>query len=405
VTRARRILALNAGSSSLKFLLADFGAAPADLRRGAVTAIGADARLVVRGLTGAAAPRPVPANDHAQALDVIIDALNDERASLLNQIAAVGHRIVHGGTEFTEPARLDAAALARLRALSRLAPLHLPAALQVIDRSATRMPGTPSIGIFDTAFFHALPAAARNYAVPADWSKELGLRRYGFHGIAHRDMWECAVRMLGAGRAHRVISFQLGNGCSAAAVLDGTPRDTSMGFTPLEGLVMGTRSGDIDPGILLELLDRGWTGEALRDALNHRSGLLGVSGLSANMAELLDTAGKGHAGASLAIDVFVHRARKYLGAYLAILGGADAIVFGGGIGEHAPDIRRRICAGMEWCGLRIDEASNEDGSGGDARISTPSSDIAVLVCAIDEERRIANEAHALLTSPPRQTPG
>lgn len=395
MTRARRILALNAGSSSLKFLLADLDRAPVEIRRGAVAAIGADARLLVRGAAGTAAAKAVPARDHGQAVDAILAALDAEDPSLLRGVAAIGHRIVHGGTDFTAPTPLDAAALARLRDIARLAPLHLPPALRVIEDCAMRLPGIPSIGVFDTAFFHALPAPARRYAVPADWSEALGLRRYGFHGIAHRDMWDCAQRTLGA-RARRVISFQLGNGCSAAAVLDGAPQDTSMGYTPLEGLVMGTRGGDLDPGILLELLDRGWTREALHEALHHRSGLLGVSGLSANMAELLAAASKGHAGAKLAIDLFVHRARKYLGAYLAALGGADAVAFGGGIGEHAQEIRRRICADMDWCGLRLDEAANAGCVGGGALVSDASSTIAVVVCAVDEERHIAQATDGLL---------
>lgn len=385
---ARKILAINAGSSSLKFLLADFGAR-ADSRRGVITAIGADARLSTGGTA-----RKVNAPDHARALDTIVDALDEEDPALLHGVAAVGHRLVHGGTHFSSPAWLDDAGIARLQELTPLAPLHLPAALQVIERLRARLPGVPAFGVFDTAFFHALPAVARDYAIPAEWSQGLGLRRYGFHGIAHRDMWDCAQRVLGPG-ARRVISFQLGNGCSAAAVLDGVPRDTSMGYTPLEGLVMGTRSGDLDPGILLDLLERGWTRATLHEALHHRAGLLGVSGLSSDMGQLLDAANKGHAGANLAIDLFVHRARKYLGAYLAVLGGADAIVFGGGIGEHAAEIRSRICAGMDWCGLRLDEVANAEHRGGSAQISIASSPVAALACAVDEEAHIARAAAAL----------
>lgn len=400
MTRATRILAINAGSSSLKFLLTEDTEGSGDFRRGAIAAIGADAQLQLRGRDGEIARRAVPAQNHAQALDAIVAALIDEHPSVLHEVAAVGHRLVHGGSDFAAPARLDASALSRLRALARLAPLHLPSALRVIERCNAHLPGAPAIGVFDTAFFRALPATARSYAIPPEWSA-LGLQRYGFHGIAHRDMWDCAQRMLGP-RAHRVISFQLGNGCSAAAVLDGTPRETSMGYTPLEGLVMGTRGGDLDPGVLLDLLERDWSREAVHDGLHHRSGLLGLSQLSANMAELLDAASQGHAGADLAIDVFAHRARKYLGAYLAVLGGADAIVFGGGIGEHSAEIRTRICAGMDWCGLKLDEAANAGHRGGSASIGMQSSPVAVLVCAVDEERHIARATAATLAVGGRQ---
>ncbi|MEQ1440710.1 acetate/propionate family kinase [Fontimonas sp. SYSU GA230001] len=398
MTRARTILALNAGSSSLKFLLADCAAEPREILRGAVSGIGANARLAIRGMPGLASPQPVAARDHGEALGAILDALDGVDAPSLRAVEAIGHRIVHGGPDFTAPARLDRATLARLHGIVRLAPLHLPPALQVIEGCAARLPGVPSIGIFDTAFFQPLPAVARRYALPAQWSEDLGLIRHGFHGIAHRDMYEYAVRALGAARARRVISFQLGHGCSTTAVLDGEPRDTSMGYTPLEGLVMGTRSGDLDPGILLDLLERGWTREALHEALHRRAGLLGVSGLSADMAQLLDAERNGHAGAHAAIEMFVHRARKYLGAYLAVLGGADAIVFGGGIGEHAADVRRRICAGLDWAGLRLDAAANAACVGGDALISPTSAPIAVLVRAVDEERQIAQAVHSLLAS-------
>jgi acetate kinase len=253
------------------------------------------------------------------------------------------------------------------------------------------------VAVFDTAFFHGLPEHARRYALPAEWGKTQGLRRYGFHGTAHRYLYERYVELSGADASRsRVVTLQLGQGCSMAAVRGGAPLDTSMGMTPLEGLVMATRCGDVDPGLLLRLLtERRFTPEALHDALNHRAGLLGLSGASGDMKELLRLEAR-HAGAALAIEVFCHRARKYLGAYMAVLEGADAVVFGGGIGENAPAIRERICRGLQWCGLAIDPNANGAALGAEARISTASSPLAAYVIPVDEESIIARETRRTL---------
>jgi acetate kinase len=250
------------------------------------------------------------------------------------------------------------------------------------------------VGVFDTAFFHALPDHVRAYALPSPWAAgPQSIRRYGFHGLAHRYMAERYSATYAAGKpSTRIITLQLGHGCSIAAIRNGQAIETSMGFTPLEGLIMATRPGDVDAGVLLHLLlHRGVTPEELNAGLNHRAGLLGLSGVTSDMRELLALEAEGHAGARLAVAAFCHRARKYVGACLAVLGGADAVVFGGGIGEHAATVRARICAGLDWAGLQLDEESNRSTCGEEARISTPDATIASYVIPVDEEALIARD--------------
>jgi acetate kinase len=258
------------------------------------------------------------------------------------------------------------------------------------------------VAVFDTAFHRSLPIVASRYAIPQELADKHHIQRYGFHGIAHRYLAErCAARMGRPLEDLKLITLQLGNGCSAAAVAAGRSVDTSMGLTPLEGLIMGTRSGDIDPslpgflarreGVAVEEVDR-W--------LNHRSGLLGLSGRSQDMRELLHAEQEGDAGASLAIDMFCYRARKYVGAYLAVLGGADAVVFGGGIGENAPAVRARICSGMDWCGLSLDPGRNAGTIGREGRISAEGAGLEAHVLPVDEASVIARETRHCLSAPP-----
>lgn len=389
------ILVLNTGSSSLKFRL--YADTPNDLElvmRGAVTDLGPHARwqIDIRGHKTHGADSPLA--DHATATRWILDRMRDEK------ITAIGHRVVHGGDVFQTPVLLTDTVLDQLEALSSIAPLHNPIALHAI-RTCRDVLGTavPMVAAFDTAFHATLPEAARTYALPAEWNEEHGIRRYGFHGLAHRYMLERYLAIRGASRTgHRVITFQLGNGCSVCALQDGRSVDTSMGYTPLEGLVMSTRSGDLDPGILLRLLAEGSTVSEIEQGLNRKAGLLGLSGKSADMRELLALAERGDAGARLAIDTFTHRARKYLGAYTAVLGGVDAVLFGGGIGEHTPSIRERICEGMAWCGLRLDRSANQAAIGHERRISTDDSTIAVHVLPVDEESLIARDTRALIAA-------
>ena len=330
--------------------------------------------------------------------------------TLIEPPDAMVHRVVHGGDELISSRLVDDATEAAVEALAPLAPLHNPVALRWI-RAARALLEVPQVAVFDTAFYGGMPPVAKHYALPQPLTEALRLRRYGFHGIAHRAMWRrwCELRpdLPGGGR---VITIQLGGGSSITAVRAGVPADTSMGFSPSEGLMMATRCGDIDSGAVLHLLRP--TGDApaasadeqptdtVADAaarvaqlLNGESGLLGVSGKSADMRDLIDDNG---ASARFAVELYCYRLRKYIGAYLAVLGGADGIVFGGGIGEHTPRVRSEALAGLHWCGVHLDLEANRRAVGGEARISANESPIDVRVMHVDESRILADEAYALV---------
>lgn len=312
------------------------------------------------------------------------------------RFTSVVHRVVHGGANLIEPQRVNRHVEAEIERSSEIAPLHNRRALRWIHACEDVM-GTevPQVVVFDTAFFASLPAVAATYALPRELNERHGLRRYGFHGIAHQAMWRRWRALHPAARTARVITLQLGAGCSMTAIRDGVAVDTSMGFSPVEGLVMATRSGDVDPG-LLPFLQRveALSLSQLELLLNQGSGLLGLSGVSGDMQQLLalDTE-----EARLAVDVYCYRARKYLGAYLAVLGGADAIVFGGGVGENTPLVRARILAGAEWCGLRLDTERNEGTVGHEGRITADDSAIEAWVLPVDEATVMAEEGLRVVT--------
>jgi len=311
----------------------------------------------------------------------------------IDNVELVGHRVVHGGEQFSRPVMVDAAVEAAIERLAPLAPLHNPAALAWMRACRERFADAPQVAVFDTAFYSTLPAAARTYALPRALARAHGIRRYGFHGIAHEAMWRqwSAARPQKRGHA-RVISLQLGAGCSITATVAGRAVDTSMGFSPLEGLVMATRCGDLDPGIVM-FLERaeGLGAQPLEHLLNHASGLHGISGASGDMRELLAST---DADAALAVEVYCYRARKYIGAYVAALGGVDAILFGGGVGEHAPEIRARILAGLDVFGIAVDAAANRAAIGTAARIDAPGA-VEVWVMPVDEAHAIARAALAV----------
>ena len=312
------------------------------------------------------------------------------------EVTAVIHRIVHGGARLVQACVLDDEVENEIARLADLAPLHHPQALAWIAACREKLgDGVAQLAVFDTAFFAGLPEVATTYALPRDLCARHGLRRYGFHGLAHQAMWRrwCTLGNQDAEQA-RVISVQLGAGCSIAAIRHGRPVDTSMGFSPLEGLVMATRCGDVDPG-LLTFLQRaeGIGAQQLEQTLNHESGLLGLSGTSGDMRQLLAAS---DGPARLAVDVYCYRVRKYIGAYLAALSGADAILFGGGVGEHAAAVRHRILAGMQWCGIELDEQANAAMPAREARISVPNNPIEVWVIPVDEAAEMASEAAGLL---------
>ncbi len=368
------VLTVNTGSTSVK--LAAF-----EVAGGRGEAGPPPKRLQAQHLTGAA---PEPAA-----------ALRRFLGQLAQRPAAVAHRVVHGGTRFTAPALIDDGARAAIAELSELAPLHNPVALHWIDAAREVCgAGVAHVAAFDTAFFATLPRVAAEYALPPDLGVALGVRRYGFHGLAHEAMWrrwcELEPQLPGGGR---LVSFQLGGGCSAAALDQGRPRDTSMGFSPLEGLVMATRSGDVDAAIVPYLERRlGVSGERVLALLNERCGLAGVAGSPADPQALLD---EGSEPARLALELYCYRARKYLGAYLAVLGGCDGITFGGGVGEHVPEVRARILSGLEWAGIELDPTANGAARGSESRISAAGSRVTVRVLPVDEELLMVRAALAV----------
>ena len=405
------ILVLNAGSSTLKFQLVRTDreriAENRDekLARGVVERIGGEGifTMAVDGtpsVTGTA-----PLRDHRAAVDFVIGWLvGDESGAPISSVAeieAAGHRVVHGGERFVHSVRIDDDVLRGIEATIDLAPLHNPNNLKgIVATRAALGPAVPQVAVFDTAFHHTLPERAYLYAIPYQLYRRHKVRRYGFHGTSHRYVAHRWRQLVGATReSARIVTLHLGNGCSACAIAGGDSIDTSMGFTPLEGLAMGTRSGDLDPAIVdYVAVKEGLSLGEVEGLLNKQSGLLGISGLTNDMRELLAEAEEhDDRRARLAIDIFCYRARKYIGAYLAALGGADAIVFAGGIGENSPEVRRRICEGLEWAGVRIDDSANAAAVGGrEGRISAEGATTAVWVVPTDEELLIARDTYRVV---------
>jgi acetate kinase len=344
---------------------------------------------------------PAPVASLADAATAVIEWLTNcgvHGSDLLATLDATAHRIVHGGERFRQSCRLADDDLKALAEIAMLAPLHNPPALAVVEAVRRRLGrDLPLVAVFDTAYYAQLADAAYRYAVPHSWLVEHGVRRYGFHGIAHQFLGRRVAALHDSRNSARVLSLQLGRGCSVTASIGGRAVATSMGFTPLEGLVMGTRAGDIDAGAVLHVLERtGMSAAAMRDVLNQESGLLGLSGATADMRELLRLEAAGEPGAILAVEVFCRRARHYVGAFLAELGGADAVAFGGGIGENCPDIRRRIIGALDWAGIVLDAAANAAPGRTDRAIHAPGSSTGVYVISLDEAEIIATEAAATL---------
>jgi acetate kinase len=392
-----KILVINCGSSTLKFQLmeteGDAGAGrQRRLARGIVDRIGGDATLEFGAEGGDSLQEAAVVADHDEATRRVLAWL--ESVGLLGGLNGVGHRVVHGGDRFLEPAVIDDEVLQAIEALADLAPLHNAPSLEAIRTARAVLGGAvPMVATFDTAFHRTLPERASRYAIPPDLADKHRIRRYGFHGLAHRYMAERYAAIAATPPEQlKLVTLQLGNGCSATAIEGGRSVDTSMGFTPLEGLMMGTRSGDVDPSLAGFLARReGVDVEEAEAWLNTRSGLLGVSERSSDMRELLNAEAGGDERAALAVDMFCYRVRKYVGAYLAALGGADAVVFGGGIGENAPLVRARICVDMGWCGLALDEDRNARTIGSEARISIDDSRVHAYVIPVDEAAIIARD--------------
>lgn len=312
---------------------------------------------------------------------------------------AVAHRVVHGGTRFRAPALIDQEVLAAIGGLSELAPLHNPRALEWVA-AARRITGehVPQIAAFDTSFFSELPRVAAEYALAPRFGVEQAVRRYGFHGLAHEALWRRWSELYPAlPRGGRLITLQLGGGCSAAAIAAGRPLDTTMGFSPLEGLVMATRSGDVDPAVVPYLQRRlALTADQVIELFNTESGVAGLSGGATDLGRLAADAAP---PAQFTVELYCYRVRKCLGAFLAVLRGCDGIVFGGGVGEHVPAVRRGILAGMDWAGVRIDDAANEAARGQEARIDAPDSSVRVYVLVVDEEGELVRAVASVLKAP------
>lgn len=398
------ILVLNAGSSSLKYKLLDMpGEAVA--ASGLVERVGESTgrAAACHQWRGADLPLGELACDgHAQALEhVLMHLAAPERLGSLAAIEAVGHRVVHGGEAFTRSARLDAAAVSRLRGLVELAPLHLPPALACIEACLKLLPGAPQAAHFDTMWHQGMPDYAYLYPVPLEWYEKYGVRRYGFHGSSHQYVTLSAADLLGRpADSLKLITAHLGNGASLAAWDRGRVLDTSMGLTPLEGVMMGTRGGDLDPAIVTYVAAQaGITAEAVVDLLNHDSGLKAVGGRGRDLRKVIAAMEAGDRRAALAFAMFAHRLRKYLGAYHFALGGADAVVFTGGIGENAWQMRAAVLEGLAPLGLALDAESNRGLMHGAAgAISRPESPVTLLVIPTNEELMIAREVASLLAS-------
>jgi acetate kinase len=386
-----RVLLLNAGSSSLKCTLmasedhAVVGSASADWA-GPVT------RYQSSGPDGQRASREVAWRGHAAAVGYVLRDLLPARGEAgTARLAAVGHRIVHGG-EFRSSVRIEPELRARIEALAELAPLHNPHGLEALAAAQEALPDLPHVAVFDTAFHASLPAPAHTYAVPERWAREWGIRRFGFHGLSHAYCAGRAAELLGRPlKELRLVICHLGHGCSATAVLGGESVDTTMGFTPLDGLMMATRSGALDPGVVLHVqLQHGLAAKEVADALNRESGLLAVSGVSADMREVLAAARDGNARAQLALDVYAHRVRQAVGALAATMGGVDALVFTAGVGENAADVRAASCRGLEFLGLELDAEANAR-CRPDADVARPGSSARILVIATREDLSLFRE--------------
>jgi acetate kinase len=379
-----KVLVLNSGSSSVKYELRD-SATGQVLAGGDISRIGEE--------------EGVP--DHGRALDSILEKLvaaGGGPLKDLGEVEAVGHRVVHGGSYFSGPALLTPDVVKKIEECAPLAPLHNPPALLGIREAMRVLPHTPQVAVFDTAFHATIPAEAHVYALPYEYYERHGVRRYGFHGTSVQSVTRTADAMLGGRLAElKVIVAHLGNGASVTAVSGGRSLDTSMGLTPLEGLVMGTRPGDVDPGVLLYLMrELGLTPADVDRVLNKESGLVGVSGLTNDMRDVLEAAARGDERAALALGIYCYRLKKYVGAYAAALGGLDVLIFTAGVGENSAEIRGKVCDGLGFLGIVLDREANAKAHGVTSDIAAAGSQVRVLVVATDEERVIADETVAVV---------
>ncbi len=406
-----KILVLNSGSSSQKSALYEVGAKipeepPAPAWQGQIEWDAKEATIDVRNSAGAKRHERVSVKSRKHAIEQLLDTLwaGETRAiSRPEDVDVVGHRVVHGGPDYQRPTVITPEVKAAIAKLAVFAPLHNRAELEGVNIIEERLGSVRQVAVFDTAFHRRMPDAAAIYPGPYEWLAQ-GIRRYGFHGINHQYCAGRAAHLLGKNvESLKIVSCHLGNGCSLAAIHGGHSIDTTMGFTPLEGLMMGTRSGSVDPGILTYLTQNcEITGRQLDEILNKRSGLLGISGHSGDMRQIIAAMKQGHSRARLAFDMFIHRLRSCLGSMIAVLGGIDALVFTAGIGEHSPEVRAEACANSDYLGLHLEAAKNLD-CHADGDISAATSRVRVLVIAAQEDWAIARQCRALAATSPHNS--
>jgi acetate kinase len=390
-----KVLVINAGSSSLKYQLIDMANESA-LAVGLCERIGVNNGIITqKRFDGKKLEEQTDLPTHKLALAEVVKALTDPEFGVIKdmtEINAVGHRVVHGGEQFTTSALIDTSVEQAIKDCFELAPLHNPPNMMGITACAEIMPGTPMVAVFDTAFHMTLPAYAYMYALPYDLYEKHGIRKYGFHGTSHMYVARRATAMLGKSEKDvKIITCHLGNGSSITAVKGGKSIETSMGFTPLEGVAMGTRCGSIDPAVVPFIMEKeGLSTREVDNLMNKKSGVLGISGISNDFRDLDEAASNGNQRAELALEVFAYKIKKFIGEYSAVLNGADAVVFTAGIGENSATIRQRILSGLEGLGIKIDDEKNKI-RGQEIDISTPDSKVRVLVIPTNEELAIARD--------------
>lgn len=395
------ILVLNCGSSSVKYKLIDVDSKKT-LAEGGVEKVGLPGSFLKFKLPdGEKKTIEMPIPDHKKAINDILNILTDPTYGCIksfDEINAVGHRVVHGGEKFNKSVKIDDEVIAKIKECYDVAPLHNPANMTGIEAITDLMPGVPQVAVFDTAFHQTMPKEAYMYALPYELYEKYAIRRYGFHGTSHRYVSRRACDFLGLPYdKQRVITCHIGNGGSITAVLDGKSVDTSMGLTPVEGLMMGTRVGDVDPGALTFIMDKEHlTTKELSDLINKKSGVAGISGISSDMRDIDAAIEKGDERAKLALDMYIYRIIKYVGAFAAVLNGVDVIVFTGGVGENQQILRKRVCDHLTYMGVKIDDEVNFSSRGEEKLISAPDSAVKVVVIPTDEELMIARDTEAIV---------
>lgn len=395
------ILVLNCGSSSVKYKLIDVDSKKT-LAEGGVEKVGLPGAFLKFKLPdGEKKTIEMPIPDHKKAINDILNILTDPTYGCIksfDEINAVGHRVVHGGEKFNKSVKIDDEVIAKIKECYDVAPLHNPANMTGIEAITDLMPGVPQVAVFDTAFHQTMSKEAYMYALPYELYEKYAIRRYGFHGTSHRYVSRRACDFLGLPYdKQRVITCHIGNGGSITAVLDGKSVDTSMGLTPVEGLMMGTRVGDVDPGALTFIMDKEHlTTKELSDLINKKSGVAGISGISSDMRDIDAAIEKGDERAKLALDMYIYRIIKYVGAFAAVLNGVDVIVFTGGVGENQQVLRKRVCDHLTYMGVKIDDEVNFSSRGEEKLISAPDSAVKVVVIPTDEELMIARDTEAIV---------